>query len=321
MLPNQLAIAVFPHLIPAATIPNGELERALTEPLAEQRDEVVYVICSHRRVVLGPAQPDGGYAAWIASGHLTGAILWSDSHWWARVRLPKHARPSQVAWAVIDDSLESIEDLPPIELDVENDPDGAAGQNRQELLAWVYDRHLEQLIEPEHDRGSVDGGRIELRIEYVGSSGSEALRRPAGAHHRVPSILGRMLLYEPHRLVYPLACEARFAFYDQADPERSHRALRLREAVDAFAVERRLLIAAAEDALIAASGAPYNIRNTGRRRFPASAAGEQLAALGVERVLLGMYGLPPRVRLVGQSGSWDFESQAVAWDLQPVIHR
>jgi hypothetical protein len=319
--PNQLAVAIFPHLIPAATIPNGELERALTEPLAEQRDEVVYVICSHRRVVLGPAQPGGGYAAWIASGHLAGAILWSDSHWWARVRFPEHARPSQVAWAVIDDSLELIEDLPPIELDVENDPDGAAGRNRQELLAWVYDRHLELWKEPKQDRGSVDGGRIEFRIEYVGSSGSEALRRPAGAHHRVPSILGRMLLYEPHRLVYPLACEARFAFYDDADPERTHPAVRLRDAVEAFGLDRRLLIAIAEDALIAASGAPYNIRNTGRRRFPASAAGGQLASLGVERVRLGMYGLPPRVRLVGPSSSWDFESRAVAWELRTAASR
>jgi hypothetical protein len=315
MLPDQLAIAIFPHLIPAATIPNGELERALTEPLAEQRDEVIYVICSHRRVVLGPDQPDGGHAAVIASGHLAGAILWDFSHWWARLRFPEHVRPSRVPWAVIDDSLESLEALPPIELD-EHDPDGAAGQNRQELLAWVYDRHLELAIEPEHDRGSVDGGRLEFRIEYVGSSGSEALRRPAGAHHRVPSILGRMLLYEPHRLVYPLACEARFAFYDESDPERTHKALRLREAVETFGVERRLLIGVAEDALIAASGAPYNIRNTGRRRFPASAAGEQLAALGVRRVMLGIYGLPPRVRLVGPSGSWDFESRAHVWRLQ-----
>jgi hypothetical protein len=56
----------------------------------------------------------------------------------------------------------------------------------------VYDRHLERLVkEPEHDRGGVDGGRIEFRIEYVGSSGSEALPRPAGAHHRVRSILAR----------------------------------------------------------------------------------------------------------------------------------
>lgn len=60
---------------------------------------------------------------------------------------------------------------------------------------------------------------------------------------------------------------------------------------EAFGLDRQLLIAIAEDALIAASGAPYNVRNTGRRRFPASAAGGQLASLGVERVMLGMYGL------------------------------
>ena len=112
-----------------------------------------------------------------------------------------------------------------------------------------------------------------------------------------------MLLYEPHRLVYPLACELGSRFTTRSDPERDHPALRLRDAVEAFGVERRLLIAAAEDAPIAASGAPYNVRNTGRRRFPASAAGEHLRGLGVERVMLGMYGLPPRVRLVGPSGS------------------
>jgi hypothetical protein len=315
-LPPDLAVAIFPHLIPAATIPNGELERALTEPLADARDEVIYVICSHRRVILGPAESDGTYPALIAHGRLGGAIVWDASHWWARIRLPEHASPSRVPWAVIDQSLDTVEHLPPIEMDVENDPDDAAGQNRQELLAWVYDRHLELLGEPQSlGRGAVEGGRISLRIEYVGSSGAEALRRPAGAHHKVPSILGRMLLYEPHRLVYPLACEARFAFFDEHDSERLHRALRLGEAVEAHGVSRPLLIAVAEDALIAASGAPYNTRNTGRRRFPASMAGESLAALGTVRVRLALYGLPPRVQLSGTGSVWNLETPAISWTL------
>lgn len=318
MLPTQLAIAIFPHLIPAATIPNGDLERALTEPLADNRDEVVYIICSHRRVALAPEQPDGTYPALIASGHRAGAIIWDASHWWARLRLPEHVQPSRVPWAIIDNALESIEGLPAIDFDAEHDPDGEAGQNRQELLAWVFDRHIELWKPSEHDRGSVDGGRIDFRIEYVGSSGEEALRRPAGAHHRVPSILGRMLLYEPHRLVYPLACEARFAFYDDPDSTQSHPALRLRDSVEKYGVERSLLIAAAEDALIAASGAPYIIRNTGRRRFPASVAGERLAALGVERVMLGTFGLPPRVTLSGAAASWGFETRASQWDLRAM---
>ena len=43
MLPDQLAVAIFPLLIPAAAIPNSGLKRALTEPLAEKRDEVIYI--------------------------------------------------------------------------------------------------------------------------------------------------------------------------------------------------------------------------------------------------------------------------------------
>lgn len=50
------SVAIFPHLIPAATIPNGGLERALTE----SRDKAPYVSARPRRVVLGPPKP-GSY--------------------------------------------------------------------------------------------------------------------------------------------------------------------------------------------------------------------------------------------------------------------
>lgn len=123
-----------------------------------------------------------------------------------------------------------------------------------------------------------------------------------------------MLLYEPHRLVYLMACELRFALFDDEHAE-SVRAMRMTEAVARYGVERSVLIAAAEDALIAATAAPYNIRNTSRRRFPSSAAGEHLAALGVGRVKLGFYGLPPRVTLAGSELSWTCDTGATVFDM------
>ena len=68
MLPSQLAIAVLPHLIPAVTLPSGAIERALTEPLADDRDEVIYLVCSHPRVKLGNASRDGYFPIYAASG-------------------------------------------------------------------------------------------------------------------------------------------------------------------------------------------------------------------------------------------------------------
>lgn len=195
MLPTDLAIAVIPHLIPASTIPNGMIERALSEPLADDRDEVLYLVCSHPRVSVGLRQPDATFPLLMASGRPGGGIAWSSSSWWGRATFPAHVRPSVIPWAVLDESLDWAEHLPDIDLDPSEDPDGPAGQNRQELLPWIYDRHLARLDDgPAIPRGDVEGALIDLRIEYVGSSGRDALRRPAGAHHKVPTILGRMLL-------------------------------------------------------------------------------------------------------------------------------
>jgi hypothetical protein len=315
VLPSQLAIAVFPHLIPATTIPNGDLERALSEPLADARDEVIYLVCSHPRVLLARQEVDGSYPVLLADGRAGATIDWSASSWWARITLPSHATPSRVPWAIIDDALESEEKLPPIDVDLRDDPDGERAQNRQELLPWIYDRHLELTAPPRVPRGTVDGGRIDLRLEYVGSSGRDALRRPAGAHHKVPTILGKILLYEPHRILYLMACDVRFAFFDNPHPKDLIPALRIAEAVTEHGVERQLLIGAAEDALIAAAGAPYNKRNTGRRRFPASVAGDRLAQLGVRRVMLNFWGLPERVRLTTDAVAWDRDTVAKAFSL------
>jgi len=315
VLPAQMAIAIFPHLIPSVTIPHGLVERALSEPLAEGRDEVIYLVCSHPRVRLAERQPDGTYPVLIAGGDGIGAIEWDPSSWWARLTLPPHARPSRIPWAILDPALGWAEGIPPIEADLSDDPDGELAQNRAELLPWIYDRHLELTTPSDVERGTVDGGLIDLRMEYVGSSGQDALRRPAGAHHKVPTILGRMLLYEPHRLVYLMACEVRVALFDEAEAGESIPALRIADAVEAHAVERQVLIAAAEDALIAAAGAPYNKRNTARRRFPQSVSGEQLGLLGVRRVMLAFWGLPERVRLVGAGAEWGRETRAIAYEI------
>jgi hypothetical protein len=311
-----MAIAIVPHLIPASTIPSGLIEQALSQPLADGRDEVLYLVCSHPRVSVGLQQADGGYPLLLASGRPGGGITWASDAWWGRVDFPSYARPSAIPWAVIDEALDFAEHLPDIPTDLSEDPDGADGRNRQELLPWIYDRHLERIDPPEMPRGQVEGAPIRLRIEYVGSSGRDALRRPAGAHHKVPTILGRMLLYEPHRLVYLLACEIRIASYDAADARGPIRALRLEEAVAAHGVDRALLISVAEDAAIAAAAAPYNKRNTAQRRFPNSAAGSRLASLGVRRLGLAFYGLPAQTRLSGTERFWASDSPALTFELR-----
>ncbi len=314
MLPNQMAIAVLPHLIPSVTIPNGQLERALSEPLAAGRDEVIYLVCSHPRVKVGEREPDGSYPILIASGRLGGGIEWNPHCWWARAVLPSHARPSRIPWSILDTALEWEEGLPSLDADFSKDPDGEAGQHRAELMPWVYDRHLELTDPARVPRGLVDGGHIILRVEYVGSSDQEALRRPAGAHHRLPMILGRMLLYEPHRLVYLMPCELRVALYEERE-SMPVLARPITDVVDHYGIDRTLLITSTEDALIAAMAAPYNTRNTGRRRFPASAAGERLRELGVQRMMLTFSGLPNRVTLEGSQLTWTSQTIATVFDV------
>lgn len=310
-----MAIAVIPHLIPAATIANGDLERALTEPLAAGRDEVLYLVCSHPRVAFGEQQPDATFPVLLAGSRPGGGISWSGKAWWARVTLPSHASPSSIPWAIIDTALDWAEHLPPIEGDFSQDIDGEAGRNRQELFGWIYDRHLELTRPPTIPRGQVDGALISLRIEYVGSSAHGALRRASGAHHKVSSILGRTLMYAPHRLVYLMPCEVRVALYDSKTAVNPVKALRIEDVVEHHGVDRAVLIAAAEDALIAAAGATYNKRNTARRRFPRSSAGEHLARLGVQRVMLVFDGLPERVQLTGSTTTWRADSRATVFDL------
>ncbi len=311
---SDLVIAVMPHLIPAPTIANDDLERAETEPLAEGRDETIYLICSHPRVRLEPAVDNGVHPVLLARGDRRDGIRWTDDCWWARIRLPSHASPSRIPWAIIDESLGWAEHLAPRNRSFASDVDGPAGENRADLFGWIFDRHLELDDPPLFDRGHVDGGAIHFRLEYVGLSGSGALRRVTGAHHKVPRILGRVLLYEPHRLVYVLPCEVRAVLYDSSLPSTDMRMRQLDEAVAEYGITRQLLIETAEHALIALGGTQYNRQNAVRRVFPSTSAGDALRAQGLRHVRIGFWGLPQRVRINGRA-SIEYGSAVRSFDL------
>jgi hypothetical protein len=94
---NALAIAAIPHLIPAPTLPNGDLGLALAAPLADERDEVIYLVCTHERIRFGAAFADGRIPVLRASGELHGGgIRWDAGNVWACVTLPPNAKPSAV---------------------------------------------------------------------------------------------------------------------------------------------------------------------------------------------------------------------------------
>jgi hypothetical protein len=282
---DTLAIAAVPHIIPAPTIPNGDVELAISAPLAAGRDEVIYLVCTHERVRWGSPEPDGRLPVLRASGELGGGIRWHPGDVWARVTLPEHAQPSRVPWAVLDEA--SGEPARLLEAEDTDDPDGADGRNCEELLIWIYDRHLE-LGDADHPaHGAVEGGRIEFRLEYIGKRRRDALRRPAGAHHRVAQILAKTLLYEPHRLVYMLPCELYFVRHPSS-ATAAVKAQPLGPATKTTGISRGLLTAVAEEALIAWLGPSYNVQNTGARRFPRSASGEKLTRHGLRTVFIAI---------------------------------
>ena len=47
---RALGVVVVPHLIPAGTLANHDIDRAMEEPLGLDRDEVLYLICTHPRL-------------------------------------------------------------------------------------------------------------------------------------------------------------------------------------------------------------------------------------------------------------------------------
>jgi hypothetical protein len=275
----------------------------MTEPLADGRDEVIYLVCTHPRVALGQ--------------NVYGDV-YDTTNQWARVRFPDGVRPSALGWAVLDPLLETVEGLPPnLSFDPTRDPEGEAGRHRDELLPWIFDRHLETARELEIDRGEVQGAQIDFRLEYIGKSDHEALRRASGAHHKVPLILHRILLYEPERLVYFLPCDIRAATYESERSAPSVDLLPLVEAASRTGIPRDLLISAAEEALIAGVGAPANRRNVAARRFPCSGSGERLAILGMHQMFLGFIGLPHSVAIHGEQTRIECDSRAIEFRLSP----
>lgn len=289
----------------------------MTEPLAEGRDEVIYLICTHSRVALGRnLDGDGWRNVYRADGGIGGPFAYATETAWARVRLPEGVRPSAVGWAVLDPMLETVEGLlPDSSFDPSRDPEGEEGRHRHELLPWIFDRHLELRRELEVDRGEVQGGEIMFRLEYIGKAGQEALRRATEPHHKMPLILQRTLSYEPHKLVYVLPCDIRAVTYDPESGDPRIKVLPLAEAVSQTGLPRELLIAAAEEALIAAVGAPENRRNTRARRFPQSDAGERIAAMGIEQMVLAFNGIPESVIIRGERERIDGDSRGIRFQL------
>jgi hypothetical protein len=175
--------------------------------------------------------------------------------------------------------VESVEGLAPdSSFDPARDPEGEDGRHRNELLPWIFDRR-----ELDVDRGTVEGGQIDFRLEYIGKAGQEALRRASGPHHKMPLILARTLMYEPERLVYVLPCDIRAATYEPDPNLPTVSVPPLAEAVERTGLPRDLIIGAAEEALIAAVGARENRRNAGPRQFPRSDAGDRLCRNGDRR--------------------------------------
>ena len=291
----------------------------MTEPLAEGRDEVIYLICSHDRIVLGGnLDEDGRHRVYRADGGIGGPFGYDMSTVWARVRFPDGVGPSALGWAVLDPLIEQVEGLTPDgTFDPERDPEGEAGRHRHELMAWIFDRHVELANPPEVDRGTVDDGNIAFELEYIGKAGREALRRAAGAHHKMPLILQRTLAYDPHRLLYVLPCTINAVVTETREnvmvPE-------LTEAIGQTGLERDLIIAAAEEALIAGIGAPYNQQNTGARLFPNSAAGERLAAEGITSVIVAFAGIPARTTIRGERHEITRGSRGIEFTLaRPLV--
>jgi hypothetical protein len=312
-----LVIGLVPHVIPATMIAAGLLERAMTEPLSHGRDEVIYLICTHPRVALGQRVDDGWRSAYRASGGIGGPFGYDTDKPWARVRFPDGVRTSALGWAVLDPLLETVEGLVDSSFDPSRDPEGEDGRHRQELLMWIYDRLADSGGEQGPDRGEVVGGQINFDLQYIGKASGEALRRASGAHHKVPLILHRTLAYDPHRLVYTLPCDIVVATYESDAESPEVKMLSLADAIAQTGIPRDLLIAAAEEAMIAAVGAPENRRNTVARRFPQSNAGDRLVELGLDKMVLAFTGIPDRVAIHGERQTIDRGSRGIAMQLPP----
>jgi hypothetical protein len=304
-----LGIVVAPHLIPAGTLANHDIDRAMEEPLGLGRDEVLYVICTHPRLrAVWPGPDSREFEVHISRNAGSLDIGW-DPEPWARVEVPGHVRPGPVEWAISDSALGTVEGLT-------RNPraDDHAGAHLQELLGWIFDRHLERGKPLDVDRGKVEGAQLAFAVEYIGRSKFDALRRAAGPHHKLPLILSRALVYTPHLLVYVFACELRLAVYSPGETGRME-ALPFTRALKVYDLPRDKIVAAAEEMLIANLGGARNERSTGAGAFPNSASAQALSDLGFTETGIGFGGLPPRTQLQGKCGSVDSDSGGRGWKL------
>jgi hypothetical protein len=318
MASTGLVIAAFAHLIPAATVPNGDIERAMSEPLAEGRDEVLYLICTHPRIkVFGPLSEERTVDVIQAVSAGIGEMGWNRTHW-AQLTLPDHVKLSKVPWSILDPALESVEGLKPIGFDPRRDFDGWDGRHRQELLGWIFDRHLENSPEkPEAgERGAVRGGFLDFKLEYVGRSKSDALRRAAGPHHKLPLVLNQTLVFAPELLVYVLPCEPRVVVYDPEDKSSgSIKARQFQQGIEEYGLDREVISAAAEEMLIAWLGAPYNKSSTQQRRFPWSSSAKALRAASFTEAGISLVGLPQEMQVQGIQATARADMKIQKWEL------
>jgi len=225
------------------------------------------------------------------------------------VTVPKHVRPASVEWAISDSALETVEGL------TRNPRAGdGAPAHLQELLGWIFDRHLEQVEPPAVDRGIVEGGQLSFAVEYIGKSDFDALRRATGPHYKLPQILNRTMVFTPHLLVYAFPCELRLAVYSP-DETGTMEALPFGEALHPSGLPREVIVSAAEEMLIARIGAARNVRSTGTKAFPNSASARALVELDFTQAGIAFGGIPPHVELCGKYELIDNESRPRGWNL------
>lgn len=306
---QTLGVGVMPHLIPAGTLANRDIDRAMEEPLALGRDEVLYLICTHPRLRATWPDPDVGEFEVLIAGNAGASNVGWDPEPWARVSAPEHVRPASVEWAISDSALETVEGLT-------RNPraDDGAGAHLQELLGWIFDRHIEEGKQLEVARGMVEGGELSFAVEYIGKSDHEALQRVAGSHHKLPQILSHTIFYTPHLLVYVFPCEVRLAAYS-AEETGTIEMLPFAEGLRAYDLPREPIVAAAEEMLIARLGGARNERSTGARAFPNSAAARRLVELGFTQAGIAFGGIPPHTRFHGKHESIDNASDPSGWKL------
>jgi hypothetical protein len=306
---RALGVVVVPHLIPAGTLANDDIDRAMEDPLALDRDEVLYMICTHPRLrAVWPDSDIQEFDILIACDAGASDIGW-DFEPWAHVTVPEHVRAASVEWAISDSALGTVEGL------TRNPRAGdGAGAHLQELLGWIFDRHLEEGKALQVDRGTVDGGQLSFAVEYIGRSDHEALRRAAGPHHKLPQILSRTMVYTPHLLIYAFPCEIRLAAYTP-DEAGTIEALPFADGLRVYDLPRKAIVAAAEEMLIAHLGGAHNVRSTGAGAFPNSESAHSLTELGFTQAGIGFGGIPPRVRFRGKRESIDNESSPRGWKL------